>query len=289
MKTLAKKFALPAMAFSLLLSCSFPSWVPFFGEDEEEKEEKYKYCVLVSSEICFPGPFTECKGDGFLSNDCPFSSGNDQGNTLSSSGGESSSSINSSSSIEDNSSSTNSSSSLWQSNHIYGSPITYGGETYQTVVIGTQTWMARNLNYNESGSKCYNNNPANCATYGRLYDWATAWEICPSGWHLPSNDEWYELTDVVGGQTIAGRYLKTTSGWNNNGNGMDDYGFSALPGGRGGSDGSFYDVGSLGYWWSSSEFTNYFAYERCMYYDNEGVYWKGYDKNNLFSVRCVKN
>jgi len=112
-----------------------------------------------------------------------------------------------------------------------------------TVKIGTQTWMAENLNCNVTGSKCYDNDQANCAEYGRLYDWATAMKlniscnssscasqikakhqgICPSGWHIPSNDDWEELINYVesnnGCSDCAARYLKATSGWNNNGDG----------------------------------------------------------------------
>ena len=99
---------------------------------------------------------------------------------------------------------------------------------YRTVVIGTQTWMAENLNYAVEGSKCYDNDPANCVKYGRLYDWSTAMGfpsscnedacssqiqskhrgICPSGWHLPSYDDWDILMDYVGGYRTAGTKLK---------------------------------------------------------------------------------
>ena len=137
-------------------------------------------------------------------------------------------------------------------NGSYGS-LYYEGRTYKTVVIGRQTWMAENLNYNASGSKCYNNSESNCTTYGRLYNWETAKAVCPYGWHLPTQADWEVMTAYIGGSSIEGRKLKARSGWNNNGNGTDEYGFSALPGGRGSSGGSFNDVGDSGHWWSASE------------------------------------
>ena len=169
--------------------------------------------------------------------------------------------------------------------------------------------MAENLDYNVEGSKCYGNNAVNCNTYGRLYNWATAMAlpsscnsntcssqvqtkhkgICPSGWHIPSHAEWTTLTDYVGGYSTAGRYLKATSGWYNNGNGNDQYGFSALPGGYGYSGGSFFNVGNYGYWWSATEFNATYAYYRYMNYNYDYVYdYSGY-KSNLFSVRCLQD
>jgi len=188
------------------------------------------------------------------------------------------------------------------------SSLVYDGDTYETVVIGSQTWMARNLNYNAEGSKCYDNNPANCSTYGRLYSWATAmnlpascnsntcsWQvsakhrgICPSGWHIPSDAEWSTLTGFVGAN-VAGTELKAASGWNSNGNGEDTYGFSALPGGYGYSDGSFYGVGDDGYWWSASEYNSNYAYYRYMYYYYEDVSYDDDVKSVLFSVRCLQD
>jgi len=159
---------------------------------------------------------------------------------------------------------------------------------YKTIVIGNNTWMTENLNYNANGSKCYGNISSNCDMYGRLYNWATAVTACPSasGWHLPSDEEWQELIDAVG--ESAGAKLRATSGWNSNGNGTDYHGFSALPGGCGYSDGSFYSVGNLGYWWSATEGRIAFAWFRRMNGNNSVV---GMDevKTALFSVRCVKD
>ena len=140
------------------------------------------------------------------------------------------------------------------------------GKTYKTVTIGSQTWMAENLNYADSAntpslkgkSWCYNDSVANCEAAGRLYTWAAAIDsvklandasnpldcgfgktcglsgkvqgICPSGWHLPSPAEWKTLFAAVGGQDNAGKVLKSQSGWDENGNGTDAYGFSARKG-----------------------------------------------------------
>ncbi|MDR2583928.1 MAG: hypothetical protein LBC75_10655 [Fibromonadaceae bacterium] len=202
-----------------------------------------------------------------------------------------------------------------QSGIVYGTPASYENETYQTVVIGTQTWMARNLNYAAPGSKCGNGsslsdeNTATCNTYGRLYNWATAMAldascnstscasqvgakhqgICPSGWHIPSDAEWTTLTDHVGA-SIAGTKLKATSGWNSNGNGQDTYGFAALPGGDGYSDGSFSNVDNYGYWWSATEDNANYAYYRDMGYDYEDVSRNyNYKYYGLFSVRCLQD
>ena len=162
------------------------------------------------------------------------------------------------------------------------------GKKYKTVKIGKQIWMAENLNYNASGSVCYKNDSSNCQKYGRLYDWNTAKDACPSGWHLPSHEEWVELTDYVGGEEIAGKKLKSSSGWNESGNGTDTYGFSALPGGYGISDGYFYRADNYGYWWSASESSGN-AYSCYMHYSYEGTYWYNSDKGYLFSVRCVQD
>jgi len=160
---------------------------------------------------------------------------------------------------------------------------------FKTVKIGNQVWMAENLNIDIQGSKCYEDNPENCKKYGRLYYYGIAVQACPKGWHLPSDKEWQMLIDFVGGEKTAGTKLKATSGWNDyegkSGNGTDEYGFSALPGGGG----SFNYVGEGGFWWSSTEYDASYAYYRGMYYDNAYVNRSDTDKSIFFSVRCVQD
>jgi uncharacterized protein (TIGR02145 family) len=177
-------------------------------------------------------------------------------------------------------------------------------KTYKYKLIGSQTWMAENLNYNASGSKCYDNSETNCNTYGRLYNWATAMAnsasssanpsgvkgVCPIGWHLPSDAEWTTLTDFVGDLSTAGTKLKAVSGWNTGSGyiaGTDNYGFSALPGG-GYFSGGFVNAGNHGTWWSA-ESDAFYVYSRRIYYSSADVSRGSYDKAYLFSVRCVQD
>ena len=275
----------------------------------------YAYCIKDGH--CLEGPFTlsECIDvvKGSPSNSCVVPSSSSA--VLSSSSIPSSSSFaepssssvaSSSSSVTPSSSSAlpsssseaeSSSSSVPSSSSLgggytgsYGS-LPYEGQTYKTVVIGTQTWMAENLNYAAEGSKCYSNLDSNCDIYGRLYNWETAMVVCPSGWHLPTQAEWNVMTAYIGGANTEGKKLKATSGWYNDGNGTDEYGFSALPGGGGYSDGYFYGVGNGGYWWSASEDEDfsYYAYDRYMYYIYEDARWGNGNKSHLFSVRCLQD
>jgi uncharacterized protein (TIGR02145 family) len=176
------------------------------------------------------------------------------------------------------------------------------GKTYKIVTIDGKWWMAENINYQtKSGSWCY----GDCKQYGRLYDWNTARTVCPNGWTLPSREDWDYLGQAVGGErksnrgdgTIdwygAGKKLKARSGWRHNmkywssGNGTDDFGFSALPGGHRYNDGSIGTAGDDGYWWTASEDSDGYAYYRYMYYYFDYVS-EGYsDKSVGRSVRCV--
>jgi len=178
---------------------------------------------------------------------------------------------------------------------VYGSPVTYGGETYVTVVIGTQTWFARNLNYNPGTgtSACYDNQASNCSQYGRLYDWETAKMVCPNGWHLPSDAEWTTLTNYVGDK--AGTKLKATGtdDYLNIVIGTDDYGFSALQGGEGNLDSElfegFHNIDIYSRWWSSTEVDSRNAWFREISYYGVDVRSTYTIKSFLFSVRCLKN
>ncbi|WP_073158769.1 fibrobacter succinogenes major paralogous domain-containing protein [Fibrobacter sp. UWH5] len=166
---------------------------------------------------------------------------------------------------------------------------TRDGQVYKTVTIGSQTWMAENLNYNTSNSYCYDNNASNCSKYGRLYTWSAAMNACPSGWHLPSDTEWNTLWIAVGGTGTAGMKLKSTSGWSGGGNGTDSFGFAVLPAGRRSYGGYFSTEGDRASFWSSSEFSYYYAYDWYFYYDYDDVNRSHDNKDTGFSVRCLKD
>lgn len=133
------------------------------------------------------------------------------------------------------------------------------GNIYNTVAIGTQCWMADNLNYASSGSKCYQDNDNNCRMYGRLYNWNQASSACPAGWKLPTDDEWVTIANAAG---TRGTDIKRND-WDN---GSNKTGFSALPGGGMfysysgsrstyagiSSRNGFNDMGSRGWWWTST-------------------------------------
>jgi len=149
------------------------------------------------------------------------------------------------------------------------------GQSYPTVTIGTQTWMAKNLNFNASGSVCYGEGgqvydygsgtwitlsssevQANCNIYGRLYNWDAAMSACPPSWHLPTDAEWEILVKYVDPNAsgdwdnVAGIVLKSEPpDWD----GTNERGFSALPGGYSSTGGSFYNAGSVGSWWGATE------------------------------------
>jgi uncharacterized protein (TIGR02145 family) len=157
------------------------------------------------------------------------------------------------------------------------------GQTYRYVTI-CSTWMAENLNYNASGSRCYNDLEANCDTYGRLYDWTTAKTACPSGWHLASRAEWRAI------ENLGCTKLKATSGWYSNG--TDEYGFSALPGGYYSSQDGYLKIES-GYWWSAHPNNGSSSY-RYRIIGGIGASCASASEEisenfYFFSVRCVKD
>ena len=195
----------------------------------------------------------------------------------------------------------------------------YDGNTYPTVTIGTQTWMAENLKVthypngteillvtdsltwanlednNTDVAYCiYNNNTSNeMDTYGALYTYAAAKDACPMGWHLPTDTEWTTLENYIsndGHNGTEGSALKATNGWYEDGNGIDIYGFTALPGGYRNSIGAFNNtVGYYSFWWSSTENNNSLANLRYLRYSDGDVYHNDYYKSSGLSVRCIKD
>ena len=197
------------------------------------------------------------------------------------------------------------------------------GRTYRTVVIGSQTWMAENLNYmymvdgSVYGNWCYNDSARYCSVTGRLYTWAAAMDtaatgcglggecaadtgrvqgVCPDGWHLPSPAEWDTLFAAagVGGQSIAGTALRTASGWDVDENGAaivgtDTVGFSALPSGSRNIGAHSFGAGVEAYFWSSSENDASDACDMYLYYGEAFAIRTCNQKNNAFAVRCVRN
>ena len=125
------------------------------------------------------------------------------------------------------------------------------GQKYRTVKIGGRTWMAENLNYEMRFSSCYDNKESNCVKYGRLYTWEAAQDACPSGFRLPSEKEFDELTDISDTTSEIGKKFKSQSGWNKNGNGTDDFGFAALPAGY--KEKNFKEIGNRASFWTTAK------------------------------------
>jgi uncharacterized protein (TIGR02145 family) len=185
------------------------------------------------------------------------------------------------------------------------------GKTYRTVKIGNQVWMAENLNYKTGRSWCYNNNPANCAIYGRWYNWSTAQKACPVGWHLPSKDEWISLITFLGGsdfyQMDLGKRSYTEGGsemkdesvnlWKSpHTQSTNSSGFSALPGGWCLSDGSCYmDLITKQAWFWASDLNTKYQYSDgaawCLMlkYENQRALISYENTVIGLSVRCIKD
>ena len=165
------------------------------------------------------------------------------------------------------------------------------GQTYKTVTIGTQTWMAENLNYETANSYCYDDSASNCTKYGRLYEWEVATTACPEGWHLPTKAEFETLFTAVGGQSTAGKMLKSATGWTaySGITNEDAFAFSALPAGNRGDDGDCYTEGYYAFFWSSTELSSYNAYNMYLYYSINDAYLNYNYKDSGFSVRCLKD
>ena len=140
-------------------------------------------------------------------------------------------------------------------------------------------------------------NTANGCGYGKdcnLFGNVKVRGVCPEGWHLPDTTEWNALFTAVGGWATAGKMLKSTEGWNDyygyyvtSGNGSDSYFFSALPAGRRYNNGGFNYEGDYAFFWSSTEFNSYNAYDMYLYYYDDNAYLGYINKSHGFSVRCL--
>ncbi len=186
--------------------------------------------------------------------------------------------------------------------------------SYKSVKIGTQTWMTENLNVstfrngdpipqaksneeweqageNKQPAWCYyENDPKNGNKYGKLYNWYAVNDprgLAPAGWHIPTDAEWTTLENQLGNDVE--KKIKSTSGWEGNGNGTNSSGFSGLPGGTRYSDGTFNYIGRYGCWWSSSEYVSLVAWDRTLYYISGSVYRYGSSKERGLSVRCLRD
>lgn len=204
----------------------------------------------------------------------------------------------------------------WQKNISFGTVTDLANQSYKTVTIGSQTWMAENLNYAGSGmtiGSCYKDSLGLCAKYGRMYTWAEAmgidtsfnhktwkdWKpnhqgICPTGWHVPIESEWKKLTDTILVPSNAANQLKSTNGWHSN-NGMDTYGFRALPGGYYYSGWS--GEGDYSRWWYATQEGLISDPQERLYALAAGLsssssstsYGYGIRKDQPSSLRCLKN
>ena len=190
-----------------------------------------------------------------------------------------------------------------------------GGNTYKSIIIGTQTWMAENLKatkYNDgsaipnirdsvkwassySPAYCwYRNDSTSNNSYGALYNLfaVNSKKLCPTGWHVPTDTEWATLFDFLGGEPVAANKLKEpgTTHWRSSYNEVtNESGFTALPGGLRGLDGSFLSRTWYGYWWIAPYGAPDTGYTVCMSYEGGQIYPENFYERIACSVRCIKN
>ena len=180
------------------------------------------------------------------------------------------------------------------------------------VTIGNQVWTSKNLDVSKfkngeeipeaqtegqwkafsdanEAAWCYYENKTE---YGKLYNWYAVNDprgLAPAGYHIPTDAEWTTLTNYLGGEKIAGAKMKSNTGWENDGIGTNSSAFAGLPGGCRNSYGGFYGIGSSGYWWSSSEDYTSYAWFRYLNSSNGNVSSSNFNKQNGFSVRCLRD
>jgi uncharacterized protein (TIGR02145 family) len=218
---------------------------------------------------------------------------------------------------DDNNPTNGRTTALFNTGVTYGTMTDQDGNVYETVTIGTQTWMAENLRttkYNDgssitnvtsasewegltTGAYCnYNNTSSNdtIATFGRLYNWyaVNTGKLAPAGWHVPTDAEWTTCTTYLGGTSGAGGKLKetgTTHWISPNTGATNETGFTALPGGSRNYDGTFVNIGIYGTWWSATEYNTYYAWFRYVGYGSSIVGRNSIRQEVGFSVRCVRD
>ena len=206
--------------------------------------------------------------------------------------------------------------------NIHNADLTYGtmtdqeGNVYKTIVIGTQEWMAENLNTSlyrngdtistnlddaswlatTSGAWAYyNNDPSYACPRGKLYNWfacTDARNLCPQGWHIPTDNDWTELTNYLGGDAIAGSKMKSsgTLYWlSSNTEADNSSGFSATSGGMRHRNGTYQLIGANGQWWSSTPFNSTSAWNRLLISGNINAEIIASRKEYGFSVRCLRD
>jgi uncharacterized protein (TIGR02145 family) len=195
-------------------------------------------------------------------------------------------------------------------------PVNPSRVSFASVAIGSQVWMADNLNVdrfrngdiipearteedwqraaaNKQPAWCYYENvPAHGAIYGKLYNWYAVSDprgLAPEGWHVPTEEEWKTLIDGLGGKKIAGGKMKSSSGWNNNKNGTNASRFNGRPGGVRYDNGLFNLQGWDGYWWSATAPTPDGAFKHNLGHLDDEVHRTNNDRSYGFSVRCLKD
>lgn len=196
----------------------------------------------------------------------------------------------------------------------YGAVTDIDGNVYNAVIIGTQKWMATNLKtakyqngdpiitglsntgWQNTGSGAYaiyDNSDANNNVYGKLYNWYAVTDsrnLCPAGWHIPTETEWLTLINYFGGESVAGGKLKETgtSHWNTPNEATNESSFSALPGGQRSWYGTYGTIRDYGYWWTSTEGFFGGSWGISMVNSEGKVVKLNYVPECGFSVRCVK-
>ncbi|MGC1390480.1 MAG: FISUMP domain-containing protein [Bacteroidales bacterium] len=202
----------------------------------------------------------------------------------------------------------------------------YDNNNYPIVEIGTQVWMAENLKttkYNDGTAipnetdntawrslttgaySDYDNTPSTSITYGRLYNWYTVdnnantkvasnggKNVCPTSWHVPTDAEWSTLTTYLGGESVAAGKLKETgtTHWTTPNTGAtNESGFTALPSGYHDYDGTYDGIGCTGYWWSTTEYSTIYTFDRCMYCSHGDIFRYVNNLQSGYAVRCLRD